>query len=172
MKQEQKRTATDIGKWLFLIIGSILLLAYAIFWDNGKIGKAAIDFRIMCCFLPLFICISAYHLLFPIILTERGVIQYRFRKVRKQLFWEEIAQIAIIDPHLIPTNANFRSKIVVVPKGCPLYTKDVKGSKYISTFWRQIIVMDYLDANIDFIRPYYNNIEPLATYKLTFKRYK
>ena len=172
MKQEQKRTATDIGKWLFFIMGSIFLLAYAIFLDNGKSGEVPIDLQFICCFLPPVICISAYHLLFPIILTERGVIQYRFRKVRKQIFWEEIAQIAIIDPHLIPTNTDFRSKIVVVPKGCPLYTKDIKGSKYIFTFWRQIIVMDYLDANIDFIRPYYNNIEPLAIYKLTFKRHK
>ena len=172
MKQEQKRTGTDIGKWLFFLIGSILLLIYAIFHAYGKKDEIGIEFCIGCCFLPLIICVSAYHLLLPIILTEHGVIQYRFGKVRKQFFWEEIAQIAIIDPHLSPTNTNFRSNIVFVPKDCPLYTKDVKGSKYIFTFWRQIIVMDYSDANINFIQQYYSHITPLPIHKLTFKKHK
>lgn len=156
----------------FFLIGSILLLIYAIFHAYGENGEIEIEFCIGCSCLPPIICVSAYHLLFPIILTEHGVIQYRFGKVRKQLFWEEIAQIAIIDPHLSPTNTNFRSNIVFVPKGCPLYTKDVKGSKYIFTFWHQIIVMDYSDVNINFIRQYYSHIDPLAIHKLTFKKRK
>lgn len=168
MKQTHRLRATGWGLGVAYLICALLLCAFLFLTDHRLPFEDFIDG-----FVALILLWEAFlRLSHPVFLTDDGAVRYRFGAPHLQLSWHEIAQIAKIEPHLLPSKSSYHLKIILVPQDCPLYAKGKWGSKYIVSHHRRVIVIDNLDANIAFIRQHYGEIEDFTDDKWTFKRRK
>ena len=149
--------ATNNLQWWITALVSVCGILLAIFWKEDSLllySRIAIV-----CVLFLLIMYAFLHGAYSSKMSYWGLsCSFLGRKLHSYA-WYQIEEIAIINDYRIP-NKNHSSKIIAIPKGCPLYdSKKWFGLQYLLIYRDQIIWMDNTETNRKHLSEYFGKLK-------------
>ena len=149
--------ATNRKMWLSIIAILIVFILVMLFWKEESL---LLSHRIIC--ISVCVLMGVYSLacaMYSACMNETGVSCFWQGKAKHTITWDQIAEIAVVRDYRINLGSSGNTRIVVIPKGCPLYDKKKWfGMQYILKFRNQVIWMDTTAENQQFIEKHYGEI--------------